>query len=333
MIYDVNGNVIGTEGLSQAMKQALLDLADNVAFISGNGPECRQVFYDELHPDRTLSSISAVTDLGCHTPLAGDSAESLRPYIQVTASYEDGYTQPVASFTLSGALTAGANAVSVGYGGQTATVTVNVSAALPSGYTRLEYVYTDGRQYVDPGLNSDDVDYAEYEVMVRSQWFVKGGNILSADNFKFPYLSGDNTNGFKSRIAFTYAGNGDSSVISGSYVYPWNFDERHTLGGFGSGGAVTVDGVQLFSASKGSAASEPLYIFAGGASRIVDGAPNTSYSFMGRLYGMKLYKNNALIKNYIPCKDSSNEAGLYDIVGNQFLKSASEKKLFRGGEV
>lgn len=265
--------------------------------------------------------------------MAGDNVETLRNYIIVTATYGDGYAEPIKAFTLTGTIVSGANTITIGYMGKLTTVSVTAVNALPTGYTRLEYIYTDGRQYIDPGLNTDDVDFAEYEVMVRSQWYVKGGNILSSDNCKFPYLSGDNTLGPKSRIAFTYAGNGDSSVSSGSYAFPWNFDERHTLGGFGSGGAVTVDGTQLFAVTKGSAASDALYLFAGGASRITSGVPDTSYAFMGRLYGMKLYKNNALIKNYIPCKDSTGEAGLYDLVDEEFLKSASEKKLFRGGEV
>ena len=333
MIYDVNGHVVGAEGMSAAMQQALLDLSESVAYINDNGPECYQAFYDEMYPNRELESIAAVLNLGCYTVMAGDNVERLRPYIKVTASYGDGYTSDIKDFTLSGTIASGSNTVTVGYMGETATVTATAVNALPSGYTRLEYVYTDGRQYINPSLNSDDVDFAEYEVMVRSQWFNKGGNILSSDNCKFPYLSGDNTNGFRSRIQFNHAGNGDNKVSSGSYLFPWSFDERHTLSGFGSGGSVAVDGVQLFAVPRGSAASDALYIFAGGASRIVDGMPNESYAFMGRLYGMKLYKNSTLIRNYIPCKDSTGEAGLYDLVTNTFLKSASEKKLLRGGEV
>jgi hypothetical protein len=333
MVYDVSGNVVSSSGFSPAIAEAMYELAKNVAYVSDKGPECCQAFYNELYPNRELSSISAVANLGCHTVLAGDAAESLRPYLSVTATYGDNYTEAIKNFTLSGTIAAGSNTITVTYMDETATVTVAAVNALPSGYARLEYIYTDGRQYIDPSLNTTDVDYAEYEVMVRSQWYIKGGNILSSNNFKYPYLSGDNTNGFLSRIGFYYAGNGDSSVTSGSYLFPWKFDERHTIAGFGSGGAVTVDGVQKFAATKGSASSEPLYIFAGGANRIDGNTPNTSYSFMGRLYGMKLYKNNTLIRNYIPCKDSNNEAGLYDIVGGQFYKSASDKKLMRGGEV
>lgn len=332
MIYNVNGDVVGTD-MSSSIKEAMLDLARNVAYINSNGVECYQEIYDEMYPDRELSSISAVTNLGCHTVMAGDSAASLHPYIKVTATYGDGFTAAVNDFTLSGTISSGSNTITVSYMGETATVSVTAVAALPSGYTRLEYIYTDGRQYINPSLNSGDVDFAEYEVMVRSQWYVKGGNILSSNTCKFPYLTGDNTNGFRSRIGFTNRGNGDNKVTSGSYLFPWKFDERHTLSGFASGGAVSVDGTQKFAVPVGSAASDALYIFAGGADRISGNVPDFSYAFIGRLYGMKLYKNNTLIRNYIPCKDSNNEAGLYDVVNSTFLKSASAKRLFRGGEV
>lgn len=333
MIYNVEGNVVGTD-VSPELMDTLLGMSKDVMYINNRGSEYRQSFYDGVHPNRKLSSISATVNLGCHTVMIGDSVDSLIPYIKVTATYADEYTEVVKDYTIQGTISLGNNSITIIYGGKSTTVIVSAVAGLPAGYTRLEYIYTDGRQYMDTGLTSDDVDYAEYEIMVRSQWYVKGGNILSSDNFRFPYLSGDNANGFKSRIAFFHRGNGDNKVSSGSYIYPWDFDERHLLSGYDANGAVSVDGKQLFSVPKGSSsASEPLYIFTGGASKVINGSPDTAYSFMGRLYGMKLYKNNTLIRNYIPCKDSNNEAGLYDIVNDAFLKSASDKRLLRGGEV
>lgn len=83
----------------------------------------------------TLVSISAVyTQSG--TVYDTDTLDSLKADLVVTASYDNGTTQTVTEYTLSGTLSVGTSTISVAYSGKTATFTVTVSA--PSMYD-VEY--------------------------------------------------------------------------------------------------------------------------------------------------------------------------------------------------
>ena len=44
----------------------------------------------------------------------------------------------------------------------------------------------------------------------------------------------------------------------------------------------------------------------------------------GKLYGCKIYDNDKIVRDFIPCKNSSGVIGLYDTVNSQFY----QKELF-----
>lgn len=53
------------------------------------------------------------------------------------------------------------------------------------------------------------------------------------------------------------------------------------------------------------------------------------YAIM-RLYSCKIYDNGTLASNYIPCKNASGTAGLYDLVNSSFVSSATSIDLVAG---
>lgn len=75
----------------------------------------------------TVISISAVFDQGENLVFTFDSLESLRQYLTVTATYSDGTSGVISSYTLSGELTAGSSTITVSYLDRTAQITVNVT--------------------------------------------------------------------------------------------------------------------------------------------------------------------------------------------------------------
>lgn len=120
------GSSSGGSGLTDDVKQALLDWCAHTAFTDQNG----QTYYDNLmnalHP---IQSIAAVyTQSG--TVYDTDSLDSLKTDLVVTATYEDGTSAeiPAADYTLSGTLTAGTTTITVSYGGKTATFDVTVTS-------------------------------------------------------------------------------------------------------------------------------------------------------------------------------------------------------------
>lgn len=122
----------GEGGLTEAMKQALLQLARKVAYIDGNG----QTYYNALYaafyggtPVVVLDSITAVFNQGSTVVYDTDTLDSLKPMLTVTARYSDNTTAtvPSADYTLSGTLTEGTSVITVSYSGETTTFNVTVS--------------------------------------------------------------------------------------------------------------------------------------------------------------------------------------------------------------
>lgn len=107
--------------LSQATKSAMLDIAAHVAYIDANG----QDYYDALDAAlnaKALLSITAVFNTGGVLLLDTDITEvnDLKPYLTVTAEYDDGTSAPVTDYTLSGNVSVGINEITVSYGDATA---------------------------------------------------------------------------------------------------------------------------------------------------------------------------------------------------------------------
>lgn len=113
--------------LSPAVKAALLQIAEKVAYIDEGG----QDYYDALDAAlnaKALLSIAAVyTQSG--TVYNTDSLDSLKADLVVTAYYDDGTSADVtSSCTLSGTLAEGTSTITAEYNGKTATFTVTVTA-------------------------------------------------------------------------------------------------------------------------------------------------------------------------------------------------------------
>lgn len=109
--------------LSDDVKQALLQIAENVAYINDQG----QVYYDDLYNALyPLVSIQAVyTQSG--TVYDTDSLDSLKSDLVVTAVHNGGTTETVTTYTLSGTLVEGTSTITVSYGGKTTTFNVTVT--------------------------------------------------------------------------------------------------------------------------------------------------------------------------------------------------------------
>ena len=154
-------------GLSDAVKQALLQIAAKAVYVDDGGPEYYAELEEALNPTRTLTSIDAVyTQSG--TVYTTDSLDSLKPDLVVTANYSDGSTATVTGYTLSGELTEGTSTITASYDGQSDTFTVTVTA--PVRYVFYDYIYatntTESNNYVDTGLTEKWGAYcAEFEAM------------------------------------------------------------------------------------------------------------------------------------------------------------------------
>ena len=115
-------------GLTESVKQALLDCFQNVAWANENGMDYYNALEGALYPPADLVSISAVYTQG---GIVYDNEElnDLREDLVVTAVYADESSRAVEDYTLSGELTEGTSTITVSYGGKTTTFDVTVTHA------------------------------------------------------------------------------------------------------------------------------------------------------------------------------------------------------------
>lgn len=122
-------------GMPYALRAALLQIAQKVAYIDDQGEQYYQDLYDALQPSVVLVSISAeYTQSG--TIYTDDTLTDIETNgtLVVTAHYSDTSSEviPSTGYTLSGSLTAGTSSITVTYEEQTATFDVTVTAPLYS---------------------------------------------------------------------------------------------------------------------------------------------------------------------------------------------------------
>lgn len=138
------------DGLSDAIKTAILNCFEHVAWTDNQG----QTYYDELEellfPTGTLTGIS-VTYSNQNPVPEGTTLNDLRQYLTVVAYYSGGTSETVNAYTLSGTLTVGTNQITVTYQGKTARFNVQVATTPKSDMNG----WTDGVAYTDLEVVAD----------------------------------------------------------------------------------------------------------------------------------------------------------------------------------
>ena len=115
-------------GITEAVKQALLNCFAHVAWIDDQGQTYYDALEDALYPPANLVSISAVyTQSG--TVYDNQTLDSLKADLVVTASWDDSSTTTLSAddYSLSGTLETGTSVITVSYNGKTDTFNVTVT--------------------------------------------------------------------------------------------------------------------------------------------------------------------------------------------------------------
>ena len=123
-LNDIQDAIIALEnapaqGLTEDMKQALLQLARKVAYIDDQGQTYYDDLYDAFYPPKTVVLITAVFEQGSTVIYDDTALDDLKQYLTVTARYDDNTTEILADsvYSLSGTLAAGTSTVTVIYSG------------------------------------------------------------------------------------------------------------------------------------------------------------------------------------------------------------------------
>lgn len=148
-------------GLTADVKEALLTCFEHVAWTDEHGQEYVDALEAALYPPANLVSISATyTQSGAVYDT--DSLDDLKEDLVVIARMDDGSSQEVSTYTLTGSLTAGTSTITVTYGGKTANFTVTVTEWV----TSISAVYTQsGTVY-----NTDSLDDLKEDLVVTASF-------------------------------------------------------------------------------------------------------------------------------------------------------------------
>lgn len=113
-----------------------------------------------------VTSIDAVFNQGSATVYSNQSLDSLRQYLTVNATFENGDTSAVSDYTLSGTLTVGTSTITASYGGKTDTFTVTVTEAIAT-LVSISAVFTQGQNVV---YDTDSLDTLKQYLVVTAHY-------------------------------------------------------------------------------------------------------------------------------------------------------------------
>ena len=204
--------------------------------------------------------------------------------------------------------------------------TFNGWSRLPSGYTELEYIESTGTQYIDTGYRPNPetgvkVDFQYTDLTQQQSVFAVYGDNSNSSSFSYSlYIN------YLSNLAYAYtngAGNWQNTGIAANTDrHIWEFNCIKKLWDLDSGN---------FNALQGSATNTAINSMCLMASKNVDNT--VSYYGNIKLYSFEIYEYGVLLKKFIPCKNSNNQAGLYDIVNGVFYGNSGTGTFIEGPEV
>lgn len=178
-----------------------------------------------------------------------------------------------------------------------------VQSKLPSGYTQVDYIESSGTQYIDTGFtpNQDTSVYTKVKInSLPSGNKTIFGSRISANVRHFGLtIGGDNV---------WYTGYGTLSQSTGWRV---SLNEEYEIKK--EKGIFTLGSNQYTQTSTDFTSPGDMYIFA-----MNQNNETIAYTQM-KLYYCKIYNDDILVRDFIPCyRNSDNEVGLYDLVNDVF---------------
>lgn len=187
-------------------------------------------------------------------------------------------------------------------------------ASLPSGYTKLDYIESSGTQYIDTGVSSFPAQSTR--VILDVNWLSGLGCYFGCTQsqrnwYVEAFQSTKIYSGFldESRSA-------DIATVIGRYTVDKN------------GVSTNVNGVKIDHAGANTSILKSIYLLANNGSSGVSGIADAA-----RIYSCKISSSSGLIRQFVPCKNSSGEVGLYDEVNDVFYGNAGTGVFIAGPEV
>ena len=288
----------------------------------------------------TLSSITATFNQGSAVIYDFESLDVLYQYLVVTANWSDNTVSVLdnSEYNLSGTLTAGTSTITASYEDKSDTFTVTVTQGLPTGYTKYDYVYNNTAANANHVMNtgiSGTYCTAEYE---HEFTFAVTNNPQSTS---YPICGVRATSGTDptSRAYWTKSGDANGNLACNYYGVDTGFsftmqtNTKYTT--VTSGEKWIINGTTI----RDNMYTENWTPYTSGYMRLWGIQTGTNERAGYTRHTMKVYgykvKNlttGEYYSNLVPCTNSSNVAGLYDVVLGEFRTANTASTLTAGND-
>lgn len=208
-------------------------------------------------------------------------------------------------------------------GNRNLTAVFAAETGLPSSYTELQYVQLHSPCGIDTGVKqvgNKTRFVADLECPTNITFYT----YIAAS---LPYLISGNTNYRQFLLMLTEANRIDYDDDTGGtytqYITAPSVGKRLTIDFDFYAGTISVGSVKQ-SLKKGNyTVDENIFI----------GVPQSNWQSTDyKLYSVQIYNGTQKIRDFIPCKNSSGTAGLYDLIGRKFYKNSFSGSLTAGPE-
>jgi hypothetical protein len=222
---------------------------------------------------------------------------------------------------------------------------VEESPMLPSGYQEVLYLQSSGTQYIDTGYY-----WQNENIEIKADVTVTSNSSSQSLFGNEEYTSSSNTRNFagipygSNGTYSIYLGNGSQGSVSTTVGKRFKMDIRTTtdknikvfvnevskLDKTYSGSVLTKATAYLTSDTSTNVGH--MFLFSNHNSN--RGATNAGTQMVGgmRVYSFKMYDNNIMVRNLVPCVSGS-AAGMYDTVNGVFYQNAGSGTFTYGGNV
>ena len=190
---------------------------------------------------------------------------------------------------------------------------------LPAGYTRLEYIESDGRQYIDTELKPDQNMRvrAVFDCVDTKNTIVFGARPTANKSELFFLLHAEDTDSFRDDWGSDKQSVPTSSVPTSGMVTV-DKDKNRTV----FNGSYTVEHPSSTWSSQYN-----LYLFAGNNGGAVFNPTSI------RLRSFEVWDGDEKVRESVPARRYSGHVGLLDVVNNSFLVSEGDSDFIAGPEV
>ncbi len=193
-------------------------------------------------------------------------------------------------------------------------VTESGESELPEGYTQLEYIQSSGTQWIDTGFkpNQNTRVVADCDLM-SGVYPTAFGAWSSSSGSKYILLALSNT---VARYYYNLTEIDKNVAIKGRHILDMNKNK------------LVVDNVEIVTVPASTfSVTQSLYLFAFHGGEATDNFKTTA-----KYYSCKIYDNDTLVRNFIPCKNTDSVIGMYDTVNSQFYQNAGTGEFTAGSE-